>query len=324
MLEHGGRLLAMSQQYGIAPAQWLDLSTGIHPSGWPVPPLPPECWRRLPEDEDGLQQAAAAYYGSAQLAPCAGSQAVIQTLPAMRAPCRVGILGPTYAEHAHAWRQAGHSVTEIAEYAPHPAWDVLLLVNPNNPTGRLLAPASLLAWHAELAGRGGWLVVDEAFMDATPQHSLAAHAGLPGLVILRSLGKFFGLAGIRAGFVLAWPELLRQLQEKLGPWSVPHPSRAVAQLALRDSEWQAEHRLWLAGQSRKLAALLTRHGLPPSGGTALFQYVPNPQADELQHRLARVGILTRLFAQPAALRFGLPASAVEFERLAAALSQVTA
>lgn len=307
MLDHGGKLAAAAREYGIPLERWIDLSTGIHPIGYPVPPLPPECWRRLPEEDDGLLPTAAYYYGSRHLLPCAGSQAAIQALPTLRSPCRVGILGPTYAEHAHAWRQAGHEVVHLTDYAPDMALDVLLLVNPNNPTGRLISMKTLLAWHAELAVRGGWLVVDEAFMDTTPEHSLATHTGLPGLIVLRSLGKFFGLAGIRAGFVLGWPELLAALREKLGPWHVPHPTRQVAQLALADRDWQAVQRQWLQQQSRQLADLLTRHGLSPNGGTALFQWVATPEAEAIHLRLARLGILTRVFPETSSLRFGLPA-----------------
>jgi cobalamin biosynthetic protein CobC len=321
MLEHGGRLAAAAQRYGIPLGDWIDLSTGIHPLGWPVPPVPAECWRRLPEEEDDLWPAAAAYYGTLHLIACAGSQAAIQLLPKLRAPCRAGILGPTYAEHPHTWRQAGHGVEEIAEYAPGKGFDVLLLVNPNNPTGRLIAPETLLAWHADLATRGGWLVVDEAFMDATPQHSLAHHAGLPGLVVLRSIGKFFGLAGIRAGFVLGWPELLTNFQEQRGPWSVAHPTRWVAAQALGDVAWQTQNRDWLIGQSQRLAELLASHGLPPAGGTTLFQYVASSNAATLHERLAKQGILTRPFDAPTGLRFGLPASEAEWNRLEAALKQ---
>ncbi|GBG13831.1 cobalamin biosynthetic protein CobC [Novimethylophilus kurashikiensis] len=304
MLEHGGKLLAASQRYGIPLDRWIDLSTGIHPIGWPVPPIPAECWQRLPEDDDGLLSAAAEYYGTSHLIACAGSQAAIQILPMLRPPSRVGILSPTYAEHAHAWQRAGHQVEAVSEMRPDV--DVLVLANPNNPTGRLISPNILREWHAELAGRGGWLVVDEAFMDAMPENSLAADAGKPGLVILRSIGKFFGLAGIRAGFLLAWPELLSEVQERLGPWSVPAPSRWVAQQALRDTAWQADQRPWLTEHSKQLAVLLARHGLAPNGGTALFQWVCSPEASAIHERLARLGILTRLFSEPASLRFGLP------------------
>jgi len=307
MLEHGGKLATAAREHGIPLDKWVDLSTGIHPIGYPVPPIPPECWLRLPEDEDGLLPAAADYYGTAHLLPCAGSQAAIQALPWLRPSCRVGILSPTYAEHAHAWRQAGHAVEIIRNYEPGMALDVLVLANPNNPTGRMIAAPVLLEWHAILAARGSWLIVDEAFMDATPEYSLGAHAGLPNLIILRSLGKFFGLAGIRAGFVLARDELLKNLHEKLGPWNVANPTRWVAQQALANRAWQAEQRLWLMEQSRQLAELLTRHGLKPDGGTALFQWVTTPEATEIHSKLVRLGILTRLFTETSSLRFGLPA-----------------
>jgi cobalamin biosynthetic protein CobC len=320
MLEHGGRLAAAAREHGIPLERWIDLSTGIHPVGYPVPPVPVNCWLRLPEDEDGLQASAAAYYGTSLLLPCAGSQAAIQALPMLRARSRVGILSPTYAEHAHAWQQAGHEVNPLESFTPETGLDVLVLANPNNPTGRIVDTTTLLQWHAKLAARGGWLVVDEAFMDATPEYSLAAHAGLPGLIVLRSLGKFFGLAGVRSGFVLAWEELLQQLQEKLGPWSVAHPTRWVAQQALANRTWQAEQRLWLTEQSQRLDDLLTRHGLPPSGGTGLFQWVETPDAADIHLRLARLGILTRLFAHPSSLRFGLPADERSWTKLDFVLS----
>lgn len=315
MLEHGGKLAAAAREYGIPLERWIDLSTGIHPIGYPVPPIPATCWHRLPEDEDGLYQAAADYYGTPQLLPCAGSQAAIQALPSLRSPCHVGILGLTYAEHAHAWQRGGHAVSIIETADPGPDFDVLVLANPNNPTGRLVPAEVLLAWHAALASRGGWLVVDEAFMDVTPEFSLAAHAGLPGLIILRSLGKFFGLAGIRAGFVLAWNELLEQLREQLGPWTVAHPTRWLSKLVLTDDAWQSQQRLWLAQQSQLLADLLTRHGLQPSGGTALFQWVESPDAAEIHQRLARLGILTRLLPASSSLRFGLPADERSWAKL---------
>lgn len=320
MLEHGGKLAAAARGHGIPIERWIDLSTGINPVGFPVPPLPPECWKRLPEDEDGLLAIAAEYYGTTQLLPCAGSQAAIQLLPQLRASCRVGILAPTYAEHGHAWQQAGHDVVFIDHDDPDLTLDVLVLGNPNNPTGRLIDAKTLLDWHQTLSKRGGWLIVDEAFMDVTPEHSLSAHAGLPGLLVLRSLGKFFGLAGIRSGFVLAWDDVLEALREKLGPWHVSHPTRLVTKLALADAAWQAEQRLHLAVQSKRLAELLTRHGLPPTGSTTLFQWVCTPQAAEIHARLARLGILTRLFTQPASLRFGMPADERSWAKLDFVLS----
>jgi len=231
VLEHGGRLRAAAQRYGIPLEDWLDLSTGVAPYGWDLPAVPGSAWARLPEADDGLEQAARDYYGAVSLLPVAGSQAAIQALPRLRVNSSVGILAPTYAEHAAAWRREGHRVIKLSEGSVHralPQVDVLLVVNPNNPTGRLIEPARLLDWHDELAERGGWLVVDEAFIDCTPEHSLAAYSDMPGLIVLRSFGKFFGLAGLRLGFVLAAQALLDELAALLGPWAVSGPARSAA------------------------------------------------------------------------------------------------
>lgn len=323
---HGGRLLAAAATYGIPPAQWLDLSTGINPEPWPVPPIGTAAWARLPEPEDGLVEAARAYYGGASLLPVAGSQAAIQGLPQLRAPGRAGVLAPAYAEHAHGWQRAGHTVVPLAPEAIDAALarlDTLVLVNPNNPTGDRFAPEQLLAWHEHLAARGGWLVVDEAFMDADPAASLADASARPGLIVLRSLGKFFGLAGARVGFVLAEPELLGRLDDQLGPWTVAGPAREAARLALNDRDWQTGARRRLVRDSERLARLLRRHGLPPTGGTALFQWVRTDRAVAIAHALACEGILIRRFEAPPSLRFGLPGNPAQWQRLEAALHAAT-
>lgn len=323
MLEHGGRLNAAAARYGIDPARWIDLSTGINPNGWPVPTLPARNWNRLPEPDDGLIVAAQAYYSAPQVLPVAGSQAAIQAIPGLRARSRVGIPAPSYAEHAEAWRRAGHEVELLthADLATKVAQlDVLVLANPNNPTGARCTTETLLRWHAGLAARGGWLVVDEAFMDATPAESIAAFSARPGLMVLRSLGKFFGLAGARAGFVLAEAELLQRLDERLGPWTVCGPAREVARLALLDRTWQVQTRSCLIRDAQRLRELLRDSGLPSAGGTDLFQWVVTPRAGAIHDHLARQGVLVRLFADPASLRFGLPADETQWQRLHTALA----
>ena len=327
MLEHGGGLRAAAARYRLAPSDWLDLSTGINPQGWPVPALPPQVWQRLPEADDGLERAAAAYYGTAHVLPVAGSQAAIQALPWLRDRGRVGVFSPSYAEHAHAWRRAGYQV-ELCADAPAPALldrlDVLVVVNPNNPTGRRFSPAILLDWRAHLAAGGGWLVVDEAFMDATPAESVANQVGLPGLIVLRSLGKFFGLAGARVGFVLAETVLVEKMAEHLGPWTVTGPGRWIASQALTDSAWSQQARSGLARASRRLADLLNRQGLTVAGGTALFQWTLTADAEFWQDALARRGILVRRFTDPPGLRFGLPGAEPAWQRLEHALAAVRA
>lgn len=323
-LEHGGRLHAAAQRYGRPVAQWLDLSTGINPCGYPVPAVPPGVWNRLPEDDDALPAAARAYYGVSHLLAVPGTQAAIQRLPGLRAPCRVGVLTPLYGEHAHAWRAAGHAVRELAELTPATArgLDVLVLANPNNPTGQVFMPEVVADLRAALAP-GGWLVADEAFVDPTPAQSLLAgwaDARAPGLVVLRSVGKFFGLAGARVGFVAGDAAVLAALGAALGPWSLAGPSRHVAAQALADRAWQARTRARLARDGARLAALLTRHGLRPAGGCALFAYVRARRADAMHRALARQGVLTRLFDQPPALRFGLPGTEADWQRLDRALA----
>lgn len=327
MLEHGGGLREAAARYQIPLSDWLDLSTGINPEGWPAPAIAAVAWQRLPEWDDGLESAAADYYGTAQLLPVAGSQAAIQALPLLRDPGRVGVLYPSYAEHAHAWRRAGHEVELLPADGLAAALDrlnVLVVINPNNPTGICFSSNVLLEWHRRLADRNGWLVVDEAFADAAPTDSVAVHAGLAGLVVLRSLGKFHGLAGARVGFLLAESALLERASEQLGPWAVTGPSRAVAMRALADRGWQEQARVKLARSSRRLAELLGWQGLPVASGTALFQWLPLADAEFWQDALARRGILVRRFSEPSGLRFGLPGPEPAWRRLELALVGIRA
>ncbi|QLL11854.1 threonine-phosphate decarboxylase CobD [Pseudomonas chlororaphis] len=318
MLEHGGRLRKAAEQYGIAEADWLDLSSGLAPWPWPIPEIGMRAWARLPETDDGLEQAARDYYGAAHVLPVPGSQAAIQLLPRLRRAGKVGVLSPCYAEHAEAWRRSGYIVREVLEQEVDfflDSLDVLVVVNPNNPTGLSLTPERLLDWYARLAQRGGWLVVDEAFMDNTPQLSLAAQADQVGLIVLRSFGKFFGLAGVRLGFVLAERKLLKLLAEQVGPWAVSGPTRVLGQVCLRDSQGHARQRLRSEVASLRLAHLLERHGLKPQGGCALFQWLITDRAELLHEFMARRGILLRLFTHNSSLRFGLPADEADWSRL---------
>lgn len=318
MLEHGGRLARAVASYGIPRDQWLDLSTGVSPHAWPVPAIPADAWHRLPEDEDDLLDAARAYYRCDALLPVAGTQAAIQALPRLRPRCRVGVLAPGYAEHAHAWREAGHDVTLLSMdelLARADTFDVTIFISPNNPTGERLPHVAFRGDHHR------WTLIDEAFADTRPEHFLEPREGL---VLLRSIGKFFGLAGARAGFVAAWPALLDALRDQLGPWSLTGPTRFAVAAALRDTAWQATMRERLRADSAALAATLSEAGLAPTGGTDLFQYCAHPHAARLHEGLAARGILVRLFNEPPALRFGLPPDGASLARLANALREVMA
>jgi len=322
MLEHGGRLLKASREFNIPLEKWIDLSTGINPCGWPTPTLPQSIWQRLPEDEDDLLSAAREYYRADNVLPISGSQAAIQTLPKLRKKSTVGMLALTYNEHRHAWKKGGHDVILLAEEQLRlrlPNLDVLVLCNPNNPTGYRVESDTLLKWTAQLASIGGWLVVDEAFIDSTPEFSVSSNSGQPGLIVLRSLGKFFGLAGARVGFVLAWQELLDELHNELGPWTISSPSRWLATRALQDNQWQTKNRQELKEKKSKLVNVLEKHQLKTHGNSDLYTWIQHHNASTIAHHLAKQAILVRYFDNPASLRFGLPASEETNARLDAAL-----
>ncbi len=326
MLEHGGRLRQAAAHYDIPLADWLDLSTGINPQGWPVPTLPAAVWQRLPESDDGLEAAAAAYYGNPNLLPVAGSQAAIQWLPALLPKAAVACIAPLYAEHPQAWQQAGHKVRYLQNAtlprALAAATPYVLLCNPNNPTADRHPHELVFDAARQLHKRGGWLIVDEAFVDATPELSVTPLAGTPeapNLIVLRSLGKFFGLAGVRVGFVFAAPELLRRMQEAMGPWTVSGPSREAARLALADTAWQAAARPQLQAAGERLHQLLAPLGEVKA--TALFATLSSAHSNELFDYLARRAILSRRFDQQPLLRCGLPADEAGWQRLATALNE---
>lgn len=328
LLSHGGNLLEAARRYAIPAEHWLDLSTGINANGWPVPPLPASVWNRLPERNDGLEQAATTYYGCANLLPVAGSQAAIQSLPSLFPSSRIGLITPGYAEHEHAWRLAGHRVTPLQPAqidARLDELDILLLINPSNPTGQHYHREQLLAWQQRLAARGGWLIVDEAFIDTDPRQSLSADCGREGLVVLRSVGKFFGLAGIRAGFVLGPADLLDRLDRQLGPWTLSGPARWVCQQCLADQAWQTQSREDLRAAGMRLKQLLkaTIGAASSVEGPSLFKTLHRQDAAILQQQLAERDIWVRYFQGPELLRFGLPANELAWQRLTQALHELS-
>lgn len=328
MVAHGGNLHEAAQRYCIGLDEWIDLSTGINPHGYPVPPVPASAWRRLPDDGDGFAACAARYYGAPHaqhVLPVAGSQAAIRALPALLPRARVAIAPLTYGEYAPAFAQAGHTVVPLDIAADTLPDDVThaVVVNPNNPTATLVARDTLLRWHAQLAARGGTLIVDEAFADAfaaTRAATLADAVDHEGLVVLRSPGKFFGLAGARCGFALAQPALLAALRARLGAWTVSGPARHAVTYAFEDAAWQTAMRARLAAQGERLAALLASHGFTPHA-TPLYAWIADARAAQLQDALAARAVWTRRFDAPASLRFGLPASEDEWQRFASALAQ---
>ena len=322
-LEHGGNLNEAVVRFSIPRNAWLDLSTGINPQSYPITALPADIWHRLPEHDPAMERAAQAYYDAPHLLAVAGSQAVIQVLPRLRLPARVVIAAPVYAEHAYRWRQAGHAVTEIAYADLESAvdtCDVMVVCNPNNPTGERISPSTLIQWSERLAARQGWLVVDEAFADTTSAESVASFAQRPGLIVLRSMGKFFGLAGIRLGFVIAANSLLEQIAEVIGPWGVSTAAQKIGCEALMDREWQNQMRQTLHEKGQRLHQMLREYGIYASG-TPLYQWWPEQQSELFATHMAHQAIWVRRFSSGAhGIRLGLPYHEHDWQKLQQALA----
>jgi cobalamin biosynthetic protein CobC len=301
---HGGDLGEVAARFPAAPRPWIDLSTGINPVPYPVPALPDNAWSRLPSRamEAELQEAAASRYGVADprtIVAAPGTQALIQILPRLVPKGRVAILGPTYQEH---------QLCSTLEDS-----DVVVVVNPNNPTGRLIPPAALAAIK-------GLLVVDESFIDFLPREMSLAGDRPERAVVLRSFGKAYGLPGLRLGFAIASRAFAGRLREELGPWSVSGAALMVGRRALRDGDWLRSARDRLVADSARLDGLLRQAGFELLGGTLLFRLVRHPSAGIFVQRLGQQGIHVRAFTDaPDQLRFGLPGSDEAFRRLAAAL-----
>ncbi|MDO8605365.1 MAG: threonine-phosphate decarboxylase CobD [Phaeospirillum sp.] len=322
---HGGDLAGAEARWGRPAQGWLDLSTGINPWPYPVPEIPAAVWHRLPggaEERDLLAAAARCWRvpSPGVVVAASGSQPLIQAAPRLLPPGRVAVVGPTYGEHARAWTAAGHEVTLVGDPAGAEGCDAVVVVNPNNPDGRVIAPERLLDIAGSMAGRGGLLVVDEAFAETRPDLSLAGRPR-PGLVVLRSFGKFYGLAGLRLGFAVAMPDLAGRLAAMMGPWAVSGPALMIGAKALADDGWAVATRMRLAEAAAALAAALVRGGVEIAGGGSLFQLGRHGEAAALYRRLGQAGILVRAFAdRPELLRFGLPPDEAGLARLERALS----
>ena len=310
-----------------APEPFIDLSTGINPHPYPLPALPPEIFARLPDRTSirELTAVAARAYGAPSpdhVAAAPGTQILLPHVAALVAPGRAAILRTTYTEHARAAALAGHSVAEVPDADQLRQADLAIVVNPNNPDGRIVDKAVLLNLADDLRRRGGVLVVDESFADVAPQASLAGDVAHDNIVVLRSFGKFYGLAGLRLGFALAAPRLISRIEAVLGPWAVAGPAIAIGKAALADDDWRRQTRQHLAADAKRLDELLTSAGLAVIGGTSLYRLTQSPDAFEWFNWLGRVGILVRRFAEePNWLRFGLPGGESAWRRLADSLSR---
>lgn len=322
---HGGDLARARKEFHGAPQPWLDLSTGVNPYAYPFRPPPPESWTRLPDAaalaslEDAARSATRAA-PHARIVAAPGTQAIINWLPHLFPARRVGVLGFSYFEHARRWRASGADVCIAGDPGELEDKHVAVIVNPNNPDGRIVAPDRLVALAARLRERGGMLVVDEAFADFLPEVSLAPLLPAAGALILRSFGKAYGLPGLRLGFAIAPADMALKLRAALGAWPVSGAAIAIGAEALRDGAWLAATRQRLATDAAALDAILGAAAFAPLGGAPLFRLAGAADAPARHRALARAGIWVRRFeARPHWLRFAIPNNVADRMRLAAAL-----
>lgn len=313
---HGGRLEAARATWPDAPMPWIDLSTGLNPHSWPMERAGPIDWRRLPDDATlaALEEAAAQSFGVDPAWVCAtpGSEIALRLLGTAGLPAPARHVAPGYRTHAEAFPE---SIATPPEAIGAVRDGTLLLANPANPQGSI---RDLRTLADDLAARGGQLIVDEAFADATPGASLLPH---PSAIVLRSFGKFYGLAGVRLGFIIAAPDRLSSLRARLGSWPVSAAAIAIGTAAYRDVAWQTDMRSRLSEECAALDIVLRRHGLTTEGECPLFRLVRTDNAAVLFERLARHGMLTRPFDYaPDWLRIGLPDGAEALHRLDRALT----
>ncbi len=322
MTDHGGSLGRARALFPQAPEPWIDLSTGINPHAYPLFELPATAFTRLPEAgrlRQLLDIAVVAYGAPSRdhLVAAPGTQILLPLVASLVKPGLARVLDPTYAEHIRAAAIAGHRAEYVERFEELAEADLAILVNPNNPDGRIVERSALLDLAGTMRRKGGLLVVDEAFMDVGPrEHSVAGEVEESGLIVLKSFGKFFGLAGVRLGFALADAATVRRLDDQLGPWAVPGPALEYGIRALADMEWQNAMRSRLGREAAALDRVLARHGLDVTGGTDLFRFLRRPDAALVFKMLGRAGILIRNFeARPHDLRIGLPAGPEALARL---------
>lgn len=322
---HGGKVEAASALFPSARRPWIDLSTGISPWAYPHATLPIAAFTRLPEADlvAQLESAAANAFGvknPEQVVALPGTDLGLRLLEPIFPRRRIAVVRPGYSGHLLAWKRS--SVAEVSADSLEAAAetnDVIVLANPNNPDGRLISTDRLRGVAKTLASRNCTLVVDEAYADVAPEHSLCAEAG-DNLIIFRSFGKFFGLAGVRLGFVITSSTHTRSFRQLVGDWPICGPAAVSGQAAYRDLGWQSEQRERLKQAGARLDALLVDAGLELVGGTPLYRLARCADADSLFRQFAACGILIRPFNEdPRLVRIGLPADEEQWSRLREAL-----
>lgn len=312
----------------------IDLSDNTN--RWGMPPaaaaalrgLDPASLTRYPSPYgDSLKAAIATYLGvdASSVVTGAGSDGVLE--PAIRAYAHPGgrmvLADPTFVMAGSFGRMNGLAPTGVPLLASYDidagamvqaSGDVTYLCAPNNPTG---TPVSRAALEEVVAGAPGLVIIDEAYADFASSNALEIACASDRVLVLRTLSKAFGLAGLRVGYGVGSPELVQAVEKARGPYTVSAAAERVARTALRDDvEWVAA-RVGDAVAAREwLANALCSLGLEPVQSEANFLFVPVVDAAQVAGRMAGDGVKVRAFE-------GLPLVSPGLERTRGAGLRIT-
>ncbi len=331
---HGGQVYQLAKQLGRSVETLLDFSASVNPLGPPVSVVRAmrdavsECQHYPDPYSEDLRLCLSQEHGipGASILVGNGSAEIIRILPQALALRHACIVGPTFGEFEHSLRLAGVRCTGVdavsaQRYVPpfekivdvleewrrasarkgHKAGmhkNAVFLCHPNSPTGRRLSRRDLQQIVDTVHRIGCWMIVDEAFVDWCPSHSLMKDiAASPRLLILRSFTKFFAIPGIRLGYVVGEPAVVESIRKYLPPWSVNHVAQVAGVVALADSRFRQRSQQFMQEERPRLIARLRRISglrvIPSQANFVMVEVFNGRSPQDIVERLWAQGMLVR-------------------------------
>ncbi len=319
-IQHGGDIDLAIKKYGGQRADWIDLSTGINRTSYPWQENVKVELRDLPSNKllRSLEKAASRAYKVAEdkdTAAVQGAQQIISLLPiCLKNYNSVAILGPTYNEYEKAFKSSEIKAETVSEVSKLSSSDIAIVVNPNNPTGKVIAEEIL----NDLSKKVRILIIDESFK----MFSSRRIQKFDNVIQINSLGKFFGLAGVRLGFVSGPSNFIKSVRGMLGPWPVSSIAAEIGKIALNDQAWISQMEKILLEGSDVLHRACNRKNWKLIGKTNLFHTYATSSSLKVEKQFAAHYIWIRTFDYSETwVRLGIPTSKYEWTRVRQALNQ---
>ena len=319
-IHHGGDIDLAIKKYGGEREDWIDLSTGINGTSYPWQQSIKFELRNLPSNKllVNLERAASAAYKVAEnteTAAVSGAQQIISLLPiCLKSYNSVAILGPTYNEYEKAFKSSGIKAQTVSEVSKLSSSDIAIIVNPNNPTGKVIAEEIL----DDLSKKVRILIIDESFKTFSSRRIQK----FENVIQINSLGKFFGLAGVRLGFVSGPSDFIKSVRRMLGPWPISSIAAEIGTIALNDNTWISEMEKILLEGSNVLHKACSTKNWKLVGKTNLFHTYATSSSLEVEKQFAAHYIWIRTFDYSETwVRLGIPTSKYEWTRVRQALNE---